>query len=313
MILKGPDRRQRNAAGTGLLMDTVTVRAYNLAASTIILVYIAGDALPAVTQPLQTVEEMRATSLELRRDSLEMIFAAGTGHPGGSLSEIDILVALYFGVMRYDAANPGWPERDRFILSKGHASPGFYATLARAGYFGREELGSYRKTDGLLQGHAHPMTPGVEMNSGSLGMGLSFALGHALAGRLDGRDYRVFALLGDGECQEGEVWEAAMSAAHHRATNLTAIIDRNRIQNDRFTDEVMTLEPLADRWRDFGWNVITCDGHEHADVLRALASAEEGGPTAIIAQTVKGRASALWRTTPAFTGGRPRRKSTQQR
>jgi transketolase len=234
-----------------------------------------------------------------------MIYGAGSGHPGGSLSEIDILVALYFGVMRYDAENPAWSERDRFILSKGHASPGFYVTLAMAGYFGREELSSYRKTDGLLQGHAHPKTPGVEMNSGSLGMGLSFALGHALASRLDGKDYRVFALLGDGECQEGEVWEAAMSAAHHGATNLTAIIDRNRIQNDRFTDEVMTLEPLADRWRDFGWNVITCDGHEHAEVLRALDSASGVGPTAIIANTVKGKGVSFMENNPAFHGRAP--------
>ena len=261
--------------------------------------------MAAVVQPLQTVEEMRETSLQLRRDSLEMIYGAGSGHPGGSLSEIDILVALYFGVMRYDAEHPRWPERDRFILSKGHASPGFYATLSRAGYFGREELPSYRQTDGLLQGHAHPMTPGVEMNSGSLGMGLSFALGHALAARLDGRDYRVFALLGDGECQEGEIWEAAMSAAHHKASNLTAIIDRNRIQNDRFTDEVMTLEPLADRWRDFGWNVITCDGHEHAEVLRALADATTGGPTAIIAETIKGKGVSFMENNPAFHGRAP--------
>ena len=276
-----------------------------MAARIIIPFYIAGDELAAVNQPLQTVEEMRATSLQLRRDSLEMIYGAGSGHPGGSLSEIDILVALYFGVMRYDAENPAWSERDRFILSKGHASPGFYVTLAMAGYFGREELSSYRKTDGLLQGHAHPKTPGVEMNSGSLGMGLSFALGHALASRLDGKDYRVFALLGDGECQEGEVWEAAMSAAHHGATNLTAIIDRNRIQNDRFTDEVMTLEPLADRWRDFGWNVITCDGHEHAEVLRALDSASGVGPTAIIANTVKGKGVSFMENNPAFHGRAP--------
>ena len=276
-----------------------------LSARIIIPFYIAGDVLAAVNQPLQTVEEMRATSLQLRRDSLEMIYGAGSGHPGGSLSEIDILVALYFGVMRYDAADPAWPERDRFILSKGHASPGFYTTLSMAGYFGREQLSSYRKTDGLLQGHAHPMTPGVEMNSGSLGMGLSFALGHALAARLDGKDYRVFALLGDGECQEGEVWEAAMSAAHHRATNLTAIVDRNRIQNDRFTDEVMTLEPLADRWRDFGWNVITCDGHEHVEVLRALETASEGGPTAIIANTVKGKGVSFMENNPAFHGRAP--------
>ncbi len=248
---------------------------------------------------------MRQTAQELRRDSLEMIYRAGSGHPGGSLSELDILVALYFGVLNYDPAHPGWPDRDRFILSKGHASPGFYAALARAGYYDKAQLASYRQTDGLLQGHAHPMTPGVEMNSGSLGMGLSFALGHALAARLDGRRCRVFVLLGDGECQEGEVWEAAMSAAHHRADNLTAIIDRNRIQNDRFTDEVMTLEPLADRWRDFGWQVIHCDGHSHAAILDALATAATGGPSVIIADTVKGKGVSFMENNPGFHGRAP--------
>ena len=261
--------------------------------------------MSAVTQPVLAVDEMRTTSQELRRDSLEMIYRAGSGHPGGSLSEMDILVALYFGVMRYDAADPGWIDRDRFILSKGHASPGFYATLARAGYFDREELASYRRTDGLLQGHAHPITPGVEMNSGSLGMGLSFALGHALAARLDGRNYRVFALLGDGECQEGQVWEAAMSAAHHKATNLVAIVDRNRIQNDRFTDEVMTLEPLGDRWRDFGWNVLHCDGHKYDEILDTLRAAIESGPSVIIADTVKGKGVSFMENNPGFHGRAP--------
>ncbi len=261
--------------------------------------------MPPLTQPILSVDDMFAVSQELRRDSLEMIFRAGSGHPGGSLSEIDILVALYFGVMNYDATNPGWPERDRFILSKGHASPGFYATLARAGYFDKAELASFRKTDGLLQGHAHPMTPGVEMNSGSLGMGLSFAVGHALAARLDGRDYRVFALLGDGECQEGEIWEAAMSAAHHKVSNLVAIVDRNRIQNDRFTDEVMTLEPLGDRWRDFGWNVFRCDGHQHGEILEAIHRATQSGPSVIIADTVKGKGVSFMENNPGFHGRAP--------
>jgi transketolase len=266
--------------------------------------------LAAVTQPALTVEEMRATSLELRRDIVDMIFRAGSGHPGGSLSEIDILVSLYFGVLRYDASQPDWPDRDRFILSKGHASPGFYATLARAGYFDRNELSSYRKTDGLLQGHAHPMTPGVEMNSGSLGMGLSFALGHALAARLDGKDYRVFALLGDGECQEGEIWEAAMAAAHHKARNLTAIVDRNRIQNDRFTDDVMTLEPLAQKWRAFGWRVFEASGHDMPVLLETLDKARRRRtkPTAIIAQTVKGKGVSFMENNPSFHGRAPNKE-----
>ena len=263
--------------------------------------------MTAVTQPILTPPQMADTARQLRRDILKMIYDAGSGHTGGSLSEIDILVALYFGILRYDPAHPAWPARDRFILSKGHASPGFYVTLARAGYFPPAELASYRRTDGLLQGHAHPITPGVEMNSGSLGMGLSFALGHALAARLDHHPRRIFALLGDGECQEGEVWEAAMSAAHHGAANLTAIIDRNRIQNDRFTDEVMTLEPLADRWRSFGWRVINCDGHNHAALLNALqqAATDAAGPTVIIADTVKGKGVSFMENNPGFHGRAP--------
>jgi len=193
------------------------------------------------------VGELVSLARDLRRDIVQTIYTAGSGHPGGSLSELEILISLYFRVMRHDPANPQWPDRDRFILSKGHASPGLYAVLARAGYITPQELGTFRKLNSRLQGHAHPMTPGVEMNSGSLGMGLSFALGCALAARLDHKHYLVYALLGDGECDEGEVWEAAMSASHHRATNLIAFVDRNRIQNDRFTDEVMSLEPLAQK------------------------------------------------------------------
>ena len=207
---------------------------------------------------------------ELRRDILQAIFAAGSGHPGGSLSELEILISLYFHALRHNPAIPSWPERDRLILSKGHASPGLYAVLARAGYIAQEELATFRKLDSRLQGHAHPMTPGVEMNSGSLGMGLSFALGCALAARLDRKDYLVYALLGDGECDEGEVWEAAMAAAHHKANNLIAIVDRNRIQNDRFTDEVMSLEPLAQKWRSFGWRVLETDGHDFPSLLTTI-------------------------------------------
>jgi transketolase len=254
------------------------------------------------------IAELEAIARELRRDIVETIYTVGSGHPGGSLSELEILIALYFGVMRHDPKNPKWPDRDRFILSKGHASPGLYAVLACAGYFPREELPTLRKLNSRLQGHAHPMTPGVEMNSGSLGMGLSFALGCALAARLDQKDYLVYALLGDGECDEGEVWEAAMAAAHHKATNLIAFVDRNRIQNDRFTDEVMQLEPLAQKWRGFGWRVFETDGHDFISLLTTIDKARQRRtrPTVIIAHTVKGKGVSFMENNPAFHGRAPK-------
>ena len=257
--------------------------------------------------PRYSVEELTAIAREVRRDILRSIYTAGSGHPGGSLSELEILIALYFRVMRHDPANPKWPDRDRLILSKGHASPGLYAVLARAGYIPKEELATFRKLNSRLQGHAHPMTPGVEMNSGSLGMGLSFALGCALAARLDGRDHLVYALLGDGECDEGEVWEAAMAAAHHKATNLIAFVDRNRIQNDRFTDEVMSLEPLARKWRSFGWRVFETQGHDFPSLLSTIDKAQRRRtrPTVIIAHTIKGKGVSFMENNPAFHGRAP--------
>ena len=254
-----------------------------------------------------SIPELQAISKELRRDIIQTIYTAGSGHPGGSLSELDILVSLYFSVLRYDPRDPKWPDRDRFVLSKGHASPGFYAVLAKAGFFPKEELATFRQLNSRIQGHAHPMTPGVEMNSGSLGMGLSFALGCALAARLDSKDYMVYALLGDGECDEGEIWEAAMSAAHHKATNLIAIVDRNRIQNDRFTDQVMGLEPLARKWRDFGWRVFETDGHDIEQLLATLEKARRrrNKPTAIIAHTVKGKGVSFMENNPGFHGRAP--------
>ena len=260
------------------------------------------------------VAELEAIARELRRDIVETIYKAGSGHPGGSLSELEVLIALYFHAMRHDPSEPRWPDRDRLVLSKGHASPGLYAVLARAGYIPQEELATFRRLDSRLQGHAHPMTPGVEMNSGSLGMGLSFALGCALAARLDGREYLVYALLGDGECDEGEVWEAAMAASHHKATNLIAIIDRNRIQNDRFTDEVMSLEPLADKWRSFGWRVMETDGHDLNSLLATIdkARARRARPTAVIAHTVKGKGVSFMENNPGFHGRAPNNEEFEQ-
>jgi transketolase len=254
-----------------------------------------------------SVAELEAMARELRRDIVQTIYTAGSGHPGGSLSELEILISLYFRVMRHDPSNPQWPDRDRFILSKGHASPGLYAVLAHAGYFPKSELPTFRKLSSRLQGHAHPMTPGVEMNSGSLGMGLSFALGCALAARLDYKAYLVYALLGDGECEEGEVWEAAMAANYHKATNLIALVDRNRIQNDRPTDEVMGLDPLDQKWRSFGWRVLETDGHDFNTLLPTIDKARQRRtrPTVIIAHTVKGKGVSFMENTATFHGRAP--------
>ena len=261
-----------------------------------------------------TTEELEGIARELRRDAIEVIYQAGSGHPGGSLSEMDILVALYFDVLRHDSVDPKWPDRDRFILSKGHACPGLYVVLAKRGYFPREELWGFRKTGAMLQGHAHPGTPGVEMNSGSLGQGLSFAVGTALAARLSKKTYKVYALLGDGECDEGQVWEAAMSASHYGLSNLIAIIDRNRIQNDRFTDDVMKLEPLASKWRAFGWRVLEVDGHNIGQVRDALRQAgrTRNRPTMVLARTTKGRGVGMMENNPDFHGRAPTKEEYDQ-
>ena len=259
-------------------------------------------------------DELKAIAKELRRDIVKMTFTAGSGHPGGSLSEIEMLTALYLRVMRHDPQDPSWPDRDRFILSKGHACPGLYAVLARCGYFPHEELWTFRKIGSRIQGHAHTMTPGVEMNSGSLGQGLSFAIGVALAANIDKKDYRVYVLLGDGECDEGQVWEAAMAAAHYKLGNLTAFVDRNRIQNDRFTCEVMELEPLAGKWRAFGWKVLEIDGHDTAQVLDAVDKAHktQGRPTVIVANTVKGKGVSFMENNPDFHGRAPTQQEYEQ-
>ena len=253
------------------------------------------------------IQELEAIAKELRRNIVKMTFTAASGHPGGSLSEIDILTVLYFRVLKVDPQNPRWESRDRFILSKAHACPGLYAVLARRGFFPEEELWTFRQINSRLQGHAHIMTPGVEMSSGSLGQGLSFGIGCALAARTDGQNHRIYVMLGDGECDEGQVWEAAMSAAHYRLDNLTAIVDRNGIQNDRFTDDVMKLEPLADKWRAFGWRVFEIDGHDMREILGALRQASDtrDQPSMIIAKTVKGKGVSFMENNPAFHGAAP--------
>lgn len=238
--------------------------------------------------------ELAAIATRIRRHIITATRDAKSGHPGTSLSCTDLLTALYFGHMRHDPQNPRWEGRDRFVMSKGHGSPGLYGTLAEAGYLNPSELSTFRALDSRLQGHPdmHKL-PGVETSTGSLGHGLSYSLGMALALRLDGSDSRVYALLGDGECQEGQVWEAAMASSHHQVGNLTAIVDRNGLQIDGPTEKVMGLEPFADKWRAFGWKVVEIDGHDFPQILEALAESRQqpvhGQPTLILAATVKGK------------------------
>jgi transketolase len=251
---------------------------------------------------------MAAMAKKLRRHIVTMTGKAGSGHPGGSLSAVEIVTTLYFKVLRHDPKNPRWPDRDRFILSKGHAAPLLYAVLAERGYFPVEELLTLRKLNSRLQGHADmTATPGVEMSSGSLGQGLSFGIGVALAGRLDKRDYRVYVLLGDGECDEGQVWEAAMASAHYKIDNLVAIVDHNGQQIDGWNCEVMNLEPLPEKWKAFGWHVIEVDGHDLSQLITAFEEAKQvkGRPTAIIAHTVKGKGVSFMERNLDFHGKAP--------
>jgi transketolase len=253
-------------------------------------------------------EDLQAVAKRLRRDIVTMIAKAGSGHPGGSLSAVEIVTALYWKIMRHKPADPQWPDRDRFILSKGHAAPVLYAALAECGYFPKSELATLRQLDSRLQGHAdRTATPGVEMSSGSLGQGLSFAIGCALAGRLDKKSWRVYALLSDGECDEGQIWEAAMSAAKFKLDNLTAIVDNNGIQLSGFNRDIMPLDPLNKKWDSFGWQVFEIDGHDFSQLLSAFEKAQEvrGKPAVIIAHTVKGKGVSFMENNVDFHGKAP--------
>ncbi|KUK10980.1 MAG: Transketolase domain protein [Clostridia bacterium 41_269] len=228
----------------------------------------------------------------IRKHIISMLGEAGSGHPGGSLSAADIVAALFFHHMNIDPARPHWEHRDRFILSKGHAAPVLYAALAEAGFFDTKELKYLRKTGHMLQGHPDmKSTPGVEISTGSLGQGLAVGNGMALAAKLDGRDYRVFVLMGDGEIQEGMIWEAAMAAAHYKLDNLVGILDYNGLQIDGPITQVMNPEPIVDKWKAFGWHVIVIDGHDFEEIISALEQADriEGKPTLILAKTIKGK------------------------
>jgi transketolase len=236
---------------------------------------------------------LKEKARQLRLDILEMTTLAGSGHPSSSFSAVEILTALYFGdILRYRPDDPWWPTRDRFIMSKGHAAPLLYAVLAHAGYFDREQLWRLRQLDSPMQGHPiQGMLPGVEATTGSLGQGLSLGIGHILGGRLNHLDYRVYVLLGDGECEAGQIWEAAMAAAHFKADRLTAILDYNKYQETGPISREMALEPLVAKWQSFGWQVTEVDGHDIAALIPALRAAQSviGKPSILIAHTIKGK------------------------
>ncbi len=269
---------------------------------------------PEATKSL-SMEDLKSVAKKLRRHIITMIGTAGSGHPGGSLSAVEILTVLYFKVLAHNPQNPCWVERDRFILSKGHAAPLLYAILAEFGYIPVEELRTLRKIDSRLQGHPDcHTTPGVEMSTGALGQGLSFGIGVALAARLDNRHSRTYVLLGDGECDEGQVWEAAMAAAHFKLDRLTAIVDRNGIQLDGWTKDIMNLEPLNEKWRAFGWHVIEVDGQDMSQLFSAFEQAKmvTGKPTLILAHTVKGKGVSFMENNPDFHGKAPNAEEMKQ-
>lgn len=261
---------------------------------------------------MTTVEKM---ANRIRQDIIEMLVPAKSGHPGGSLSAADILAVLYFSVMKTDPQNPHWPDRDRFILSKGHAAPVLYAALAEKGFFPREELLKLRQTGHFLQGHPDmKKVPGVDMSTGSLGQGISAAVGMALAGKIDRKDYRIFCLLGDGEVAEGLVWEAAMAAAHYRLDNLVAFLDHNGLQIDGPNAEVMNSAPLSDKWTAFGWQVVEINGHDIEAIQQAIEQAgkTKGKPTMIIAHTIKGKGVSFMENQASWHGNAPNAQQAEE-
>lgn len=256
----------------------------------------------------KNVAELQALAKTIRRDIIQMIGTAGSGHPGGSLSAVEIVVQLYFDFMRFDPKNPKAPNRDRFILSKGHACPVLYSAMAEAGLAPKDQLNSLRKLGSIYQGHPDVrFLPNLEASTGSLGEGLSMGLGMGLADRLDGRPCRTYVMLGDGEIQEGQIWEAAMSGAYHQVDNVVAIVDYNGIQLDGFVKDIMEVKPLADKWRAFGWHTMEIDGHDFGAIRKALeeAQATKSQPSCIVAHTVKGKGVSFMENNPKFHGMAP--------
>lgn len=259
--------------------------------------------------------ELAAIAKRMRRTAIEMITEAKSGHPGGSLSAADIVVTLYFDVMRHNPANPKWPDRDRFILSKGHCCPILYAVMAECGYCPKDQLNTLRKLGSIYQGHPDVrFLPALEASTGSLGQGLSIGLGMGLAAKLDKSPARTYVVLGDGEIQEGQIWEAAMFGGYHKVDNVVAIVDYNRIQLDGFVKDIMDLEPLVDKWLSFGWHVVETDGHSIPALQRAFneAGATVGKPTCIIAHTIKGKGVSFMENNPKFHGSAPSKEEFEK-
>ena len=256
----------------------------------------------------KSIPELEELARKCRVEIVKMVHRAQAGHPGGSLSEIDLLAALYANYLRAKPSKPDWEDRDRFILSKGHASPGMYAILAEMNFITKQDLESYRVLGGVCQGHVDmKWCPGVDFSAGSLGMGLSFGMGCAIAGRLSNSERNVFVMLGDGEIQEGSVWEAAMAAKHHELGNLKVILDCNRIQNDDFCDTQMRMFDIPAKWRSFGWDVKEIDGHNMEEIVAGLdfLVANDSNPAILIAHTVKGKGVSYMEDNPAFHGAAP--------
>jgi len=262
----------------------------------------------------EEIKRLEEKARQIRILIVKMLAKAGSGHPGGSLSSTDLISCLYFSVMQHNPKQPNWPERDRFHMSKGHCCPLWYAVLAESGYFAKEKLWTLRNLGSILQGHPDWQTPGVDVASGSLGQGLSVAVGMALAGRLDNLSYRVYCLLGDGEVQEGQIWEAAMAAAHYGCDNICAILDHNGFQIDGKVKDVMNIEPLIEKWQAFGWQTISIDGHNINEILSAFDQAKgvKGKPTIIIAKTIKGKGVSFMENVVDFHGRAPTEEEAKQ-
>lgn len=262
-----------------------------------------------------SLEELPLKAKEIRRDIIRMLAEAGSGHPGGSLSAADIVTVLYFHLMNHDPANPKWPERDRLILSKGHAAPVLYAALAHAGYFPRELLTTLRKLESPLQGHPDMRRlPGLEASTGSLGQGLSVGIGCTLARRLDKRSYYTYVLMSDGETNEGQTWEAASAAAHHRVDHLIAILDYNKFQLDDAVQKICDMEPMVGKWQNFNWHVQEIDGHNLSQIIAAVREAQEvkGRPCVIVAHTIKGKGISFMENNNHFHGVAPTKEEAER-
>jgi transketolase len=259
---------------------------------------------------IESIVELKRLANRLRIEIVKMIGAAGSGHPGGSLSEVELLVSLYFRVLRHNSQDPAWPDRDRFILSKGHGCPALYAVLAEAGYMNHSVLGTLRKLGSPLQGHPDKrFLPVLEANTGSLGQGLSIGIGMALAAKLDKKDWHTFVMVGDGEIQEGQNWEAAMFAPYHKLDNLTLMVDYNHQQLDGFTKDILDVAPLREKFQAFGWHAVEIDGHDFDQVILALEEARAGNggkPTCIVAHTVKGKGVSFMENNPEWHGVAPK-------